>query len=189
YRRWGTGDYKLDDNTYHLKVKPTFISKFKSKKFTDYCGSNPDFFIEKDGTVYPSATASKQKKDGKCTKVRKAFSENLGYVVLDVKKSLEKERSPSPGPSKGKRDEYELYPRWGKGKYKLDDDTYHRDVKPKFIAAFSSKKFTDYCGKNPDFFIEDDGYVYPGATASKQKKDGKCNQVRVFMISDISPAY
>ncbi|KAH9484082.1 hypothetical protein JR316_0003562 [Psilocybe cubensis] len=68
-RTWGTGKWTMDDDLYHRTVKPHFLSVFKGMpSFTGLCGSNPDFFIEKDGTVYPSAVESKAKKLGKCTK-------------------------------------------------------------------------------------------------------------------------
>jgi hypothetical protein len=76
------------------------------------------------------------------------------------------------------------------GKYKIDIDFYHRKVKPKFIAAFQNeygaKKFNDMyagqlemkllylwntgllrCGKNPDFDIDKDGWVWPNAVKGK----------------------
>ncbi|KAF9007444.1 hypothetical protein BDQ17DRAFT_1422820 [Cyathus striatus] len=118
YRRWGKKQYKLDDSTCHRVVKPKFIAAFNSKKFINYCGKNPDFFIDDDGFVYPDATAAKQKKAGKCNQ-----TEFIGRTYDDLGN--------------------QLYRRWGKGEYKLDDDTYHRDVKPKFIAAFNLKKFID----------------------------------------------
>ena len=87
------------------------------------------------------------------------------------------------------------------GKYKIDIDLYHRKVKPKFIAAFQNqygaKKFNDMyvghletklayfwnkgyfylrCGKNPDFDIDKEGWVWPNGVKGKS-----CS--KVFFIS------
>ncbi|KIJ96225.1 hypothetical protein K443DRAFT_293721 [Laccaria amethystina LaAM-08-1] len=77
----------------------------------------------------------------------------------------------------GEDGEVSVFETWGKGKYKIDIDFYHRKVKPKFIAAFQNeygaKKFNDMCGKNPDFDIDKDGWVWPNAVKGKgcSKKD------------------
>jgi len=53
------------------------------------------------------------------------------------------------------------------GKYKIDEDVYHRDVKPqmitKFVAEFKKQKkdFKKLCGKNPDFVVDKSGIVNP----------------------------
>lgn len=91
FARWGSGKYTLDDDTYHRVVKPQFISAFSGEKsFSSLCGSNPDFFIEKNGDVYPSAVG-KFKASGKCTKSK--FTKNLGHIV---KAAQPRSRSPSP---------------------------------------------------------------------------------------------
>ncbi|KAF9007442.1 hypothetical protein BDQ17DRAFT_1422818 [Cyathus striatus] len=100
YRRWGKGEYKLPDDVYHREIKPKFISKFKSAKFTKKCGSNPDFFIDDVGGVYPGATNKKVISEGQCTK-KNFYDATLGQIIIDYKKS-EKERSPSPEPAKAK---------------------------------------------------------------------------------------
>jgi len=60
------GKYVIDDHTYHRNVKPDIIKKFQAQysNFKSLCGSNPDFFVERDGTVYPGS-----KKMQQCTKV------------------------------------------------------------------------------------------------------------------------
>ena len=71
-----------------------------------------------------------------------------------------------------------LYPRWGSGKYVIDDHTYHRDVKPKILSHFNGMKgFSSKCGSNPDFMVERDGTVYP---SSRTDKKGLCSKVYIL---------
>ncbi|CAA7266740.1 unnamed protein product [Cyclocybe aegerita] len=96
YRRWGSGRYVIDDHTYHREVKPRILSEMrKLKSFTSKCGSNPDFHVERDGTVYPS---SRNDKKGQCTK--RAFSINMHDLLSSY---VQRSRSPSPA-GKRKRD-------------------------------------------------------------------------------------
>ncbi|KAG5353012.1 hypothetical protein C0989_011160 [Termitomyces sp. Mn162] len=65
FPRWGSGKYVIPDDTYHRDVKPKILQQMKSiKGFESKCGSNPDFHVERDGTVYPSS----RKKNSVCTK-------------------------------------------------------------------------------------------------------------------------
>ncbi|KAF9523403.1 hypothetical protein CPB83DRAFT_690304 [Crepidotus variabilis] len=66
-------------------------------------------------------------------------------------------------------DEVELVARWGSGKYVVDDNTYHRSLKPAIIKAFNGhdSKFTSKCGSNPDFMVDRKGMVYPEPQKSK----------------------
>ncbi|PPQ67659.1 hypothetical protein CVT25_012687 [Psilocybe cyanescens] len=83
FRRWGSGKYKIDDDTYHRIVKPHFLSVFGAMpSFKGLCGSNPDFFVERDGTVYPSAVESKAKKAGKCTKSK--YSADMSEYLTEI---------------------------------------------------------------------------------------------------------
>jgi len=64
------------------------------------------------------------------------------------------------------------------GKFTLDDDTYHRVVKPLFIKEFSGdRSFSKLCGTNPDFMIDRSGDVYPSAVGNLKSK-GLCTKVR-----------
>jgi len=172
---WGSGKYKVDISVYHSEIKPVFIQKFSALgSFISLCGKNPDFAIEKDGTVYPNAVGA-AKKTGKCTKNK--FSLDLGAVVLaHIPKAPS--RSPSPAPSSPRRHR-SLEARgelWGSGKYKVDISVYHSQIKPVFIQKFSALgSFISLCGKNPDFAIEKDGTVYPNAVGAA-KKTGKCTK-------------
>jgi len=48
-------------------VKPKILQEMnKIKGFSSKCGNNPDFHVERDGTVYPSSRTDKK---GICTKV------------------------------------------------------------------------------------------------------------------------
>jgi hypothetical protein len=162
---WGSGKYTIDLDVYHRTVKPQFISAFNQQfgsKFSKMCGSNPDFAIEKDGTVYPNAV----KKGSQCSK--KTFNLNLGDHVLAAKGNSKRfDEEDEPIFIRGQT--------WGSGKYTIDLDVYHRTVKPQFISAFNSNfgsKFSKMCGSNPDFAIEKDGTVYPNAV----KKGGQCSK-------------
>ncbi|CAA7266897.1 unnamed protein product [Cyclocybe aegerita] len=95
YRRWGSGKYVIDDNTYHRDVKPKILAEMKKiKGFESKCGHNPDFHVERDGTVYPSSRTDKK---GLCSK--KTFSVNMHDLLMSYV-----QRSRSPSPSGRKRD-------------------------------------------------------------------------------------
>ena len=47
--------------------------------FRNRCGKNPDFYIDKQGDVYPTAVDAKLKKNGGCTKVGVS---NIFMVIL-----------------------------------------------------------------------------------------------------------
>ncbi|KAJ3517827.1 hypothetical protein NLJ89_g262 [Agrocybe chaxingu] len=96
YRRWGSGRYVIDDHTYHRDVKPRILSEMrKLKGFSSKCGNNPDFHVDRDGTVYPSRRNDKK---GLCT--RRAFSINMHDLLMSF---VQRSRSPSPA-GKRKRD-------------------------------------------------------------------------------------
>ncbi|KIY43002.1 hypothetical protein FISHEDRAFT_63034 [Fistulina hepatica ATCC 64428] len=60
---WGTKNYRCNIDHYHRNVKPLLISTFKAefpKSFEKRCGKNPDFIVERDGTVYPEATGGQR---------------------------------------------------------------------------------------------------------------------------------
>lgn len=161
------GKYKLDLEVHHREVKPIFLTRFKEaytfRTFNRMCGTNPDFDIDKNSIVFPSVVRSQDQ----CTKAK--FSLDLGQVVLDHQSLAEL--------NDFEDEEVSIFETWGKGKYKIDIDLYHRKVKPKFIAAFQNqygaKKFNDTCGKNPDFDIDKEGWVWPNAVRGKScsKKD------------------
>lgn len=82
---WGTGRYKIDDDTYHREVKKKIISEFrnhngngdftykvKGKEQTrnyKVCGDNPDFEVDgKSGEVWPNVQKGDPK--GLCSKVK-----------------------------------------------------------------------------------------------------------------------
>ncbi|KDR81891.1 hypothetical protein GALMADRAFT_240169 [Galerina marginata CBS 339.88] len=103
YARWGSGKYVIDDNTYHRSVKPILISTFSGKPgFKGLCGSNPDFHVERDGTVYPTAVDKKAKQAGKCTKSK--YNENMHDTL--IRYIAPPSRSPSPA-GRHRRSEFE----------------------------------------------------------------------------------
>lgn len=168
FATWGKGTYKLDLEVYHREVKPIFLARFReaytARTFNGMCGTNPDFDIDKNGIVFPSAVRGQER----CTRTR--FNLDLGQVVIDHQRLTEV--------NDFEDEEVSVLETWGKGQYKIDIVLYHRKVKPKFITAFrdqyGTKKFSDMCGTNPDFEIDRDGWVWPnGAIKGKScsKKD------------------
>ncbi|KIJ92041.1 hypothetical protein K443DRAFT_114199 [Laccaria amethystina LaAM-08-1] len=163
FATWGKGDrkYKLDLEVYHREVKPIFLARFRQAfnagTFNRLWGTNPDFEIDKNGIVFPNAVHGQDM----CTRVC-SFS-ILRDVVLDHQGRLELD-----GFEDG---EVSVFEEWGKGIYKINIVLYHKKVKPKFLAAFKNeygaKKFTDMCGKNPNFDIDTKGWVWPNAVKGK----------------------
>ncbi|KIJ94147.1 hypothetical protein K443DRAFT_369036 [Laccaria amethystina LaAM-08-1] len=171
FATWGKGKYKLDLEVYHREAKPVFLIKFReaytARSFNGLCGTNPDFDIDKNGIVFPSAVRGR---DG-CTRAR--FNLDLGEVVLDHQRLTEF----NDFEDDELNGEVSIFETWGTGKYKLDLAVYHRDVKPIFLTTFrgkyGTKKFNDMCGTNPDFDVDKNGWVWPNAVKGKNcsKKD------------------
>ncbi|KAJ7599563.1 hypothetical protein C8J56DRAFT_770128, partial [Mycena floridula] len=80
---WGTGQYRIDDDTYHRRLKPAIIQKFVAhdKTFKSKCGTNPDFIVDRHGLVYPEP--QKANATG-CLKSR--FRLDLGALILSYSK-------------------------------------------------------------------------------------------------------
>ena len=132
------------------------------------CGKNPDFDIDKEGWVWPNAIKGKG-----CSKVlfsssiclaesevshvyQKDFILDLGDTIV-----LECQKNPNCLQLNGEVSTFEtwgtgrsflllyyfFFQRQVPGKYKLDMDVYHRDVKPIFLSRFrgeyGTKKFND----------------------------------------------
>ncbi|EDR05986.1 uncharacterized protein LACBIDRAFT_329188 [Laccaria bicolor S238N-H82] len=181
----GEGKYTLDLDVYHRQVKPIFIKRFQGafSDFTSKCGTNPDFEIDRKGIVNPNAVKGKDL----CTKKR--FSLDLGDVVLAHQLISDNEDDNSAVDFSGPavQNLLEVLATWGTGiypacvssfqsltlqflgKYTLDLDVYHRQVKPIFIKRFQAafKDFTSKCGTNPDFEIDRKGIVNPNAVKGR----------------------
>ncbi|EDQ97988.1 uncharacterized protein LACBIDRAFT_336366, partial [Laccaria bicolor S238N-H82] len=155
FATWGVGKYTIDLGIYHKEVKPIFLSEFKIDKFEAYCGSNPDFEIDRKGIVNPSAVEKKKIQLGKCLRVNFIFATPFSSFseLLPRKPSaltLEKQDESDDGSESS----LTAFATWGVGKYTIDLGIYHAEVKPIFLAAYKKMdKFEAYCGSNPDFEI------------------------------------